>query len=136
MTDLFDPLTLRGTTARNRAWVSPMCTYSCEAGDGVVTDWHLVHYGSFAMGGAGLVLTEATAVAPRGRLTLQDAGLWDDAQVPAWRRVVAAVHDGGAAICVQLAHAGRKASKYRELPDATGAVARYRTTTAGGSPAA
>ncbi|HEY0188333.1 MAG TPA: NADH:flavin oxidoreductase/NADH oxidase [Cellulomonas sp.] len=120
MTGLFDPITLRDVRARNRVWVSPMCLYSCEGLDGAVGDFHLVHYGSFAVGGAGLVVTEATAVAPQGRLTPQDAGIWDDGHVPAWRRVVDVVHASGAAICVQLAHAGRKASKYRELPDATG----------------
>lgn len=120
MTELFDPITLRRVRARNRVWVSPMCMYACEDRDGVVGDWHLVHYGSFAVGGAGLVVTEATAVAPQGRLTPQDAGIWDDRHVPAWRRVVEGVRAHGTAICVQLAHAGRKASKYRELPDATG----------------
>ncbi len=120
MTALFAPLTLRGVTARNRVWVSPMCMYACEARDGRVGDWHLVHYGSFALGGSGLVVTEATATSPLGRLTPEDAGLWDDAQIAPWARVVRTVHDAGAVICAQLAHAGRKASKYRELPGAGG----------------
>lgn len=108
MSLLYTPLTLRGTTTRNRVWVSPMCQYS--AVDGVPQDWHLVHLGGFAVGGAGLVLTEATAVSPEGRISPADTGLYDDAQVDAWRRIVDFVRAQGAVPGVQLAHAGRKAS--------------------------
>lgn len=116
MTDspqLFDPITLRGLTVRNRVWLAPMCQYSCEARDGVPTDWHLVHLGARAAGGFGLLLTEAVAVEPEGRISPEDAGLWVDTQRDAWRRVVDFVHGQGAAIGAQLAHAGRKASTYR-----------------------
>jgi 2,4-dienoyl-CoA reductase-like NADH-dependent reductase (Old Yellow Enzyme family) len=108
MSLLFEPLTLRGATARNRVWVSPMCQYS--AVDGLPGDWHLVHLGARAVGGAGVVITEASAVSPEGRISLGDTGLWDDAQQEAWRRVVTFVQAQGALIGVQLAHAGRKAS--------------------------
>lgn len=110
---LFEPLTLRGTTFRNRIWLAPMCQYSCLAGDGIPTGWHFVHLGSRAVGGFGLLLTEATAVVPEGRISPQDAGLWNHDQVIGWRRVVDAVHSHGAKIGVQLSHAGRKASTYR-----------------------
>ncbi|GAA3620047.1 NADH:flavin oxidoreductase/NADH oxidase [Marihabitans asiaticum] len=109
---LFEPITLRELTIRNRIWLAPMCQYSCE-GDGVPTDWHLVHLGARAVGGFGLILTEAAAVAPEGRISPQDAGIWDDTQRDAWRRVVDFVRAQGAAIGIQLAHAGRKASTYR-----------------------
>jgi 2,4-dienoyl-CoA reductase-like NADH-dependent reductase (Old Yellow Enzyme family) len=115
-TSLFDPLTLRGLTLRNRAWVSPMCMYACEDEPGVVGDWHVAHYGQFALGGAGLIVTEATAVVEEGRVTPEDAGLWDDAHIAPWRRVTDVVHRAGGAIAVQLAHAGRKGGKYRGLP--------------------
>ena len=105
---LFDPLTLRSTTVRNRIWVSPMCQYS--ATDGVVNDWHLVHLGSFARGGAGLVMSEASAVSPEGRISPQDAGIWSEEQVEAWSRVTAFIRSQGAVPGIQLAHAGRKAS--------------------------
>ncbi|RCK70100.1 NADH:flavin oxidoreductase/NADH oxidase [Desertihabitans brevis] len=123
MSALFEPLTLRGLTVRNRIWLAPMCQYSVEARDGVPTDWHLVHLGARATGGFGLILTEATAVTPEGRISPQDTGLWDDRQRDAWRRVVDFVHDQGAAIGVQLAHAGRKASTYRGFAgEPTGSV--------------
>lgn len=105
---LFDPLTLRGVTLRNRLGVSPMCQYS--AVEGRAADWHLVHYGGLAQGGAGLVLCEATAVEARGRISAADLGLWDDAQVEPLARVVRFVEAMGAVAGVQLAHAGRKAS--------------------------
>jgi len=106
---LFTPLTLRYTTARNRVWVSPMCQYSA-ASDGLVAPWHRVHYGALAAGGAGLVMVEATAVVPEGRITLGDLGLWDDAQVPGLRDLASYIHDQGAVAAIQLGHAGRKAS--------------------------
>lgn len=109
---LFSPLTIRSVTTRNRLWVSPMCQYSVDAHDGVPTDWHLVHLGSFARGGAGLVIAEATGVAPEGRITPGDTGLWNDEQVTAWTRIVDFIHSQGAVAAIQLAHAGRKASTH------------------------
>lgn len=111
---LFDPITLRGLTIRNRAWLSPMCQYAVT--DGVPTHWQLVHLGARAQGGFGLILTEATAVLPEGRISPQDTGLWNDDQADAWTPVVDFAHAQGAAIGVQLAHAGRKASTYRGFP--------------------
>ena len=107
---LFEPLTLRGTTFRNRAWVSPMCQYSSI--DGLANDWHLVHLGSFASGRAGLVLTEATAVTPEGRISPEDLGLWSDAHAEALAPVVDFVRRQGVPFGFQLAHAGRKASTF------------------------
>jgi 2,4-dienoyl-CoA reductase-like NADH-dependent reductase (Old Yellow Enzyme family) len=108
MSRLQSPLRLRGRTLRNRVWVSPMCQYSSV--DGHPTPWHLVHLGALARGGAGLVVAEATAVTPAGRISPADAGLWADDQVADYEPIVSFVHDQGAAIGVQLAHAGRKAS--------------------------
>jgi 2,4-dienoyl-CoA reductase-like NADH-dependent reductase (Old Yellow Enzyme family) len=108
---LFDPLRLRGVELRNRIGVSPMCQYSSEGG--YANDWHLVHIGGFATGGAGLILMEATAVAPEGRITPYDLGLWEDGQVAALRRITDFVHGQGAAAGIQLGHAGRKASTWR-----------------------
>ncbi len=108
MPQLFDPLTLRGTTLRNRIGVSPMCQYSSV--DGMATDWHLVHLGSRAVGGAGLVMVEATAVEPRGRISPADMGIWSDAHVAPLARIARFVREQGAVAGIQLAHAGRKAS--------------------------
>jgi 2,4-dienoyl-CoA reductase-like NADH-dependent reductase (Old Yellow Enzyme family) len=105
---LFSPLTIRTTTFPNRAWVSPMCQYSAQ--DGVVGEWHLVHLGSFAAGRAGLIMAEATAVLPEGRISTQCPGIWTDEQQEAWAPVVDYVHGQDALIGMQLAHAGRKAS--------------------------
>jgi 2,4-dienoyl-CoA reductase-like NADH-dependent reductase (Old Yellow Enzyme family) len=105
---LFTPFTLRGLTLRNRIGVSPMCQYS--AVDGRANDWHLVHLGGFAKGGAGLVIFEATGVEPRGRISPGDLGLWEDAQVEPLARIVRFVESQGAVPALQLAHAGRKAS--------------------------
>jgi 2,4-dienoyl-CoA reductase-like NADH-dependent reductase (Old Yellow Enzyme family) len=105
---LFTPLTIRDVTFRNRVFVSPMCQYSSV--DGLANDWHLVHLGSRATGGAGLVLTEAAAVSPEGRISPQDLGIWDDAQMPTLARIFSYVESQGAVAGVQLAHAGRKAS--------------------------
>jgi 2,4-dienoyl-CoA reductase-like NADH-dependent reductase (Old Yellow Enzyme family) len=113
---LFTPIQLRSVTARNRLWISPMCMYSVYAEDGIPTDWHLVHYGSRAVGGAGLIVVEATAVEPRGRISAQDLGLWDDAQVPAFAHLARFMADNGAVPAVQLGHAGRKAG----VPGAVG----------------
>lgn len=106
--DLFEPLRIGAVVLRNRIAMSPMCEYS--AVDGVPNDWHLVHLGSRAVGGAGLVLSEATAVSPEGRISPADTGLWNDVQTSAWARIAAFVREQGAVPGVQLAHAGRKAS--------------------------
>ncbi len=111
MPHLFDSFTLRGVMLRNRVTVSPMCQYSCERG--FATDWHLVHLGSRAVGGAGLVLTEATAVLPEGRISPQDVGIWSDDHIEPWSRIVRFVHEQGSVAGMQLAHAGRKGSTYR-----------------------
>ena len=108
MSHLFEPIKLRDLTIRNRAWVSPMCQYS--ATDGVPGDWHFVHLGRFATGGAGLVIAEASAVRPEGRISPQDTGLYNDEQTAAWRRINEFIRAQGAAAGIQLAHAGRKAS--------------------------
>lgn len=105
---LFTPLQLRGVSLRNRIGVSPMCQYSCE--DGLATDWHLVHLGSRAAGGAGLVMAEAAAVADDGRISPADLGLWSDAQVDPLARCARFIEARGAVAAIQLAHAGRKAS--------------------------
>ena len=105
---LFTPLRLRELVVRNRIFVSPMCQYSSV--EGVPTDWHLVHLGSRAVGGAGLVMVEATAVSPEGRISPDDSGIWSDAHVEAFRRITAFVSAQGAVPAIQLAHAGRKAS--------------------------
>lgn len=108
---LFDSLTIRGVTFANRIMVSPMCQYSCE--DGFATDWHLVHLGSRAVGGAGLVFAEATAVEARGRISPHDLGLWKDAQIEPLARITQFIHSQGSVAGIQLAHAGRKASVAR-----------------------
>ena len=106
--DLLTPLTLRGVTFRNRIAVSPMCQYSAD--DGFANDWHLVHLGSRAAGGAGLVIVEATAVLPEGRITPKDVGLWSDEHIEPLARIARFVNGQGAVAGIQLAHAGRKAS--------------------------
>src|SRR5580698_5637800 len=108
MAALFDPLTIRETTFRNRIAVSPMCQYSCE--NGFATDWHLVHLGSRAVGGAGLVFAEATAVEARGRISPQDLGLWSAAHIEPLARITRFIDSCGSVAGIQLAHAGRKAS--------------------------
>lgn len=108
MPGLFDSIAWRGLTLRNRIVMSPMCQYSAGS-DGCATDWHLVHYGSRAVGGVGLIILEATAVESRGRISEADLGLYDDRQVPPLARIVGFCHDHGVPAGVQLAHAGRKA---------------------------
>ena len=120
MTSLFDPLVLRGLTIRNRIILPPMAQYQCLARDGLVTDWHLVHYGARAAGGFGLLIAEATAVVPEGRITPECAGLWTDAQRDAWAGVVEFAHAQGAAMAVQLGHSGRKGSAWSDLSGQTG----------------
>lgn len=111
MSLLFEPITIAGTTFRNRVWLAPMCQYSAE--DGVPNNWHLSHLGARAAGGFGLILTEATAVSPEGRISAQDTGIWNDDQVAGWLPINQLIHSVGAKSGVQLAHAGRKASTYR-----------------------
>ena len=105
---LFTPITLAALTVRNRIVVSPMCQYSSE--DGGPTDWHLVHLGKFAMGGAGIVFCEETAVEQRARKTYGCAGIYSDRHAPMYRRITDFLRDNGAAPAMQLGHAGRKAS--------------------------
>ncbi|GAA3634565.1 NADH:flavin oxidoreductase/NADH oxidase [Microbacterium awajiense] len=113
MTILFSPLTIRTAQMRNRLWVAPLCQYS--AIDGLPQEWHHTHLAQFASGGAGLVMTEAVAVSPEGRITPDDAGMWSDAHRDAWRPIVAAVRARGATAGIQLAHAGRKGSTWSPL---------------------
>lgn len=120
MSILFSPLTIRSLTLRNRLWVSPMCMYSAE--DGVVQEWHHTHLTQFASGGAGLIIAEAAAVVPEGRISPRDAGIWTDEQRDAWAPIVEAIHDRGAAAGIQLAHAGRKASVWWPWAEAQGSV--------------
>jgi len=112
MTLLSDPCTLRGITLKNRIVVSPMCTYQ-GAPDGIAKDWHLIHYGRFAMGGAGLVMFEATAISLPGRHGYTDLGIWSDAHVPGLRRITDFLRAQGSVSGLQLQHAGRKASARR-----------------------
>jgi anthraniloyl-CoA monooxygenase len=107
---MFTPLTLRGMTLANRVVMSPMCMYS--AGNGAVDDFHLVHYGSRAVGGAGLVMTEMTGISPDGRISLGCAGIWDDRHIAPWKRVTDFVHARtDARIAIQIGHAGRKGAQ-------------------------
>ena len=111
MVKLFEPLTLRGVTLKNRIVVSPMCQYSAQ--DGFANDWHLVHLGSRAVGGAGLIIQEATAVSFEGRISPEDLGIWKDEHLPMLRRINEFIVAQGSVPGIQLAHAGRKASTYR-----------------------
>ena len=111
MPGLFDPLAIRDLTFANRVFVSPMCQYSSH--DGYANDWHFVHLGSRAVGGAGLVFTEATAVLPEARISPQDLGIWSDEHIEMLGRIVSFIHEQGSIAGMQLAHAGRKASTRR-----------------------
>ncbi|WP_449281894.1 NADH:flavin oxidoreductase/NADH oxidase [Leucobacter sp.] len=113
---LFRPIRLRDLELRNRLWVAPMCQYSVPEEDGIPRDWHVQHLGGLARGGAGLVMAEATAVAPEGRISPRDLGLWNADQTAAFARLAGIVHAHGARFGVQLAHAGRKASTHPWLP--------------------
>lgn len=126
---LFSPLRLRGLELKNRVVISPMCQYSAR--NGFATDWHMVHLGKFATGGAGLVFTEATAVEERGRITHGDHGLWRDDQEAALRRITDFIKSNGSVPALQLAHAGRKAST---RPPWQGSAALDQTDSAKGSP--
>ena len=123
MPDAFSPLELRETTIRNRIAVSPMCQYSCEDRDGLATDWHRVHLGSRAVGGAGVVIAEATAVEPRGRISPEDLGIWSDEHRDALAPVAEFVKEQGATPAIQLAHAGRKAGTARPWEEDRGPLA-------------
>src|SRR6185436_16464233 len=105
MPALFAPLPIRGITLPNRIAVSPMCEYSSE--DGFANDWHVVHLGSRAVGGAGLVMSEASAVSARGRITHADLGIWKDEHIGPLRRITTFIKQQGAVAGIQLAHAGR-----------------------------
>lgn len=111
MAHIFDPLSIRGITLQNRVVVSPMCQYSSD--DGFANDWHLVHLGSRATGGASLVFTEATAVTPEGRISPEDLGLWKDAHIEFLSRIVKFLKSQGTVPGMQIAHAGRKGSTQR-----------------------
>lgn len=111
MSELFTPLPIRGVTLRNRLAVSPMCQY--QAVDGFTSDYHLIHYGRFALGGFGLVMVEATGISPEGRITHGDVGLWNDAHIAGLARIAAAIRQHGAVPGIQLGHAGPKASLLR-----------------------
>jgi 2,4-dienoyl-CoA reductase-like NADH-dependent reductase (Old Yellow Enzyme family) len=119
MPNLFDPFPIRDLSLPNRIVVSPMCEYSSV--DGFANEWHLVHLGSRAVGGAGLVMTEACAVTPEGRISPQDLGIWSDDHIEFLARITRFIHSQGSVAGIQLAHAGRKASTYRPW-DGTGAV--------------
>lgn len=108
MAKLFSPLTIKSITLKNRIAVSPMCQYSCV--DGFATDWHLVHLGSRAIGGAALIIQEATAIAPEGRISYGDAGIWKDEHIEKWKQITDFIKVNGSVPGIQLAHAGRKAS--------------------------
>ena len=118
---LFQPIAVRGLEVRNRLWVPPMCQYSAAAQgpeQGVPTDWHLVHWGALGRGGAGMVVVEATAVVPEGRISPNCLGLWNDAQEATFARALPIARASGARFAIQLAHAGRKASTHPWLRDA------------------
>ncbi|MEE4113238.1 MAG: NADH:flavin oxidoreductase/NADH oxidase [Desulfobacteraceae bacterium] len=108
MSNLFSPLKLRSVEFKNRIFVSPMCQYSSD--DGMPTDWHLVHLGSRAVGGAAMVMVEATAISPQGRISPGDSGMWSDAHTAAFTRITQFISEQNCVPAIQLAHAGRKAS--------------------------
>lgn len=120
MSLLFTPITIRGETIPNRVFVSPMCQYSSDTEDGRPGIWHTIHYGTRAVGGAGLVMVEATGVQAEGRISPRDLGIWSDAHVDSYRPIVDAINSRGATPAIQLAHAGRKAS--HDTPWAGGAT--------------
>lgn len=109
MNTLFSPLKIKGLTLKNRIVVSPMQQYSSP--EGIANDWHMVHLGSRAVGGAGLIITESTAVTPEGRSTITDSGLWNDTQAEAWQKIIHFIHMQGSKIAIQLGHFGSKGSR-------------------------
>ncbi|ANB60710.1 NADPH dehydrogenase NamA [Anoxybacteroides amylolyticum] len=106
---LFSPYTIRDVILKNRIVMSPMCMYACDREDGTVRNWHLIHYPTRAVGQVGLIIVEATAVTPQGRISARDLGIWDDNHIDGLRTLTTLVHEQGAKIGIQLAHAGRKA---------------------------
>lgn len=114
MAKLFEPIKVRELEIRNRVFIPAMCQYSCENQDGVIGDWHLVHLGARAVGGAGMIIAEASGVTPEGRISPWCPGIWNYEQVAAWARVNNFIHSQGAKSAIQLAHAGRKGSIYRD----------------------
>ena len=114
-TKLFSTYDVKGLTLKNRIVMAPMCMYSCEKEDGIVTDWHLAHYTSRAVGQVGLIILEATAVTPQGRISHQDLGIWNDEHVPGLAKLTEQIKQNGAAAGIQLAHAGRKAALRDEI---------------------
>ncbi|QGU03277.1 NADPH dehydrogenase [Corynebacterium kalinowskii] len=114
--NIFAPVTIRDLEIKNRIWLPPMCQYQVTTEDGVPNNWHLTHYGARAVGGFGLIIVEASAVAPEGRISPRDTGLWSAKHILAWHPIVSFAQAQGAKMAVQLAHAGRKASTYPGLP--------------------
>jgi NADPH2 dehydrogenase len=106
---LFEPYSIRGVTLKNRIVMSPMCMYSCYEQDGMVTPWHMTHYTSRAVGQTGLIMTEAAAVSPQGRISPEDLGIWDDSHIEGLSSLVKSIHENGSKAAIQIAHAGRKA---------------------------
>ncbi|KAM9996237.1 hypothetical protein ACTFIY_002431 [Dictyostelium cf. discoideum] len=106
----FTPLEINNMVLKNRIVVSPMCQYSCKNNSGLMNDWHLIHYSSFAKGGAALIIFESTAVQQEGRISFADAGIWDDCHIPAMKKIINSIHSYDTCVGIQLSHAGRKAS--------------------------
>lgn len=114
MPKLFESIQLRSLEVKNRIWISPMCMYSAENQDGMPGQWQEIHLGARAVGGAGLIIVEASGVSPEGRITPWCTGIWNDEQAAAWKKIVEICHAYGSKVAMQLAHAGRKASVHRE----------------------
>lgn len=119
MAKLFEPYTIKGTVLKNRIVMAPMCMYQSDREDGKVTDWHRVHYPTRAVGGVGLIITEATAVQPQGRISARDLGIWDDSHTEGQAEIVRLMKQNGAKTGIQLAHAGRKATVDGEIQSAS-----------------
>lgn len=112
---LFTPYTIKNVTLKNRIVMSPMCMYSSSNEDGKITDWHRVHYATRAVGGVGLIIVEATAVLPEGRISYRDLGIWSDDHIQGLKEITDLVHQNGAKAAIQLAHAGRKAELNEDI---------------------
>lgn len=123
MSKLFESMKIRNLEIRNRIFLSPMCQYAVVDEDGVPTEWQLLHLGSRAIGGFGLIIVEATSVVPEGRITPRCTGIWNDEQAAAWAKINQTIHSYGAKSAIQLAHAGRKASAYWDFAGQAGTVA-------------